>query len=91
MDKRQNRILAYSAPCGGSIEPHFSLDYHAIQNDKLAFGKTSYIPASFERLFQLIKIRHCRGRFDALGHRVKFRAHASPFAFAIATHAASYA
>jgi hypothetical protein len=46
------------------IETHFPLDDHAIQNDKLALGKATRIPASIERSFQLHKVGECGGRFD---------------------------
>jgi hypothetical protein len=42
--------------CGVLIEPHLSLYYHAIQNNKLTLGKAAYIPASIERSFQLHKV-----------------------------------
>jgi len=62
----------------GLIEPHLPPDDHAIQNDKLALGKATCIPASIKGFFQLHKVGECGSRLDALGHGMKFRAHFAP-------------
>jgi hypothetical protein len=50
----------------GLIEPHLSLDNHAIQNDKLALGKATSIPTPIKGFFQLENVGECGSRFDAL-------------------------
>jgi hypothetical protein len=62
--KKSGKGLDLSRVCGVLIEPHLSLYYHAIQNNKLTLGKATRIPASIERSFQLHKVGECGGRFD---------------------------